>query len=208
MKTHWKWFIPFIALFTLISCSSNNQSQEPDYQKIKEITLDVLQTNEGKKALQELMADPELKQKVMLNSQELEKTIAKSISDQKTKKDWEKIFQSPEVATNLSKATEEQNKKLMKALMKDPEYQKMMLDLLKDPQFSMHIVQLLKSQQATKEIQKAMEQMIQVPSIQEKLMKMMQEAQKKGGQGGQQGGQGQGGNEPVEEGASDSGGSS
>lgn len=189
VSTHWKWFITVIALLTLISCSNNQQSHEHDYQKIKEITLDVLQTKEGKKALQDLFKDPEMKQQLLLNGQELEKTLAKSISDQNTKKEWEKLLQTPEVALNLSKATEEQNKKVMKALMKDPEYQKMMLDLLKDPQFSMHILQLLSSQAAHKEIQKTIEQMIQVPSFQEKIIKLMQQSQKQKSdqqQGGQE----------------------
>lgn len=193
MSTRWKWFIPIIAFFTLISCSTNNQqSMEPDYQKIKEITLDVLQTKEGKKALQDLFKDPEMKQQFLFNSQELEQTLAKSIRDENTKKDWEKLIQSPEVAMSLSKAIEEQNKKMMKALMKDPEYQKMMLDLLKDPQFSMHILQLLSSQAASKEIQKSIEQMIQVPSFQEKIIKLMEQSQKQKGQNQQQEGQGQG----------------
>lgn len=46
-----KWIVAIILpVLTVVSCSSNqSQPSEPDYQKIKEITLDVLHTGEGKK---------------------------------------------------------------------------------------------------------------------------------------------------------------
>ncbi|MFC7442623.1 spore germination lipoprotein GerD [Laceyella putida] len=191
-----KWITPIIIGLFLISCSNNqSQPQEPDYQKIKEITLDVLHTTEGKKMLEDVMTDPSFKQKVTIDSQEMEKVLTKSLTDEKTKKDWEKIFQKEEVTAGLYKATEEQQKKLLKTMMKDPEYQKMILDLLKDPQFSQHLIQLLKSQQARKEVQKLMEELISVPSIQEKLAKKVQQGgkQKQGSDGGEGGGESGGG---------------
>ncbi|WP_124726440.1 spore germination lipoprotein GerD [Staphylospora marina] len=164
-----------VFLFTLVSCGSGQQSQqqEPDYQKIKEITLDVLHTQEGKKVLQDLMSDPSFKQQIALNSQEMEKALAKSFTDEKTKKEWDKILQKPEVAAGLAKASEEKLKQLMKAMMKDPEYQKMMMDLLKDPQFTQHMLQLMKSQQFRQETMKIMEELMKVPSIQQKLAQLL-----------------------------------
>jgi spore germination protein D len=182
-----------MLIIALMSCSSNpSQTQEPDYQKIKEISLDILHTADGKKALKDLLSDPELKEKIALNEQELEKIVTKSLTDEKTKKEWSKILGQPEVADQMTKAAEQQMKQLMKIMMKDPEYQKMMLDLLKDPQYSQHLLQLLKSQQYRQETMKIMEELIQVPSIQEKLTKKLQKSEgKKGKEGGQGGGEGQ-----------------
>jgi spore germination protein D len=190
----WKWIVP-LAMLVLVSCGSNqSQPQEPDYQKIKEITLDVMHTAEGKKVLQDLMSDPSFKQQIAMNSQEMEKALAKSFTDEKTKKEWDKILQKPEVAANLAKASEDKLKQLMKTLMKDPEYQKMMLDLMKDPQYTQHLLQLMKSQQYRQETMKIMEELMKVPSIQEKLAKMLEGhmGQKQGGQGQEQQGQGSG----------------
>jgi spore germination protein D len=200
-----------VIMLALISCSPNEgetQEQQPDYQKIKEMTLDVLHTPEGKKALQELMAEPEFKQQIVISGSDVEQMVAKSFTDEKTKKEWEKILQKPQVAANLAKVTEKQQKQLLKDLMKDPEYQKMMLDLLKDPQISAHILQLMKSQQHRKEVMKIMEEALKVPSFQEKLMKLMEQAQKKGGKKGGQGGGGQGGGDGESGGGGGGGGES
>ncbi|TCW36717.1 spore germination lipoprotein GerD [Laceyella sacchari] len=205
-----KWIIPIIAGLFLISCNnSQSQPQEPDYQKIKEITLDVLHTSEGKKMLEDVMTDPSFKQKVTIDSKELETILAKSFTDQQTKKEWEKILQKETVAANLYKATEEQQKTMLKTMMKDPEYQKMMLDLLKDPQFSQHLIQLLKSQQARQEVQKLMEELVSVPSIQEKLAKKVKEAlkQKEGEKQDQGGGEASGGDGGGDGGGEGGGGS-
>lgn len=188
--------IPLILLFALISCSPQEQAQEPDYQKTKEITLDVLHTPEGKKAIQELMTEPEFKEQIVIKGKDVEEILSKSMTDEKSKKEWEKMLQKPEIAGSFYKATKKEQEELMKTLMKDPEYQKMMLDLLKDPQFSKHLFGLLKSQEARKEIMKIMEEALQVPTFQEKLMKLMEQSQKKkegkeGGGGQKEGGGGQ-----------------
>ena len=111
-----KWIVAIIVpVLMVVSCSSNqSQPSEPDYQKIKEITLDVLHTGEGKKVLEDLMQEPEFKQKIMMKSQEMEKAVESLTRDAKMKKEWETILQKPEVANNLFQVTEEQNKKLMR----------------------------------------------------------------------------------------------
>jgi spore germination protein D len=164
----------------------------PDYQQVKEIVLDVIHTSEGKKVIQDLMKDPEFKAEVMLQSQEMEKVIGKTFTDDKTKKEWEKILAKPDVANNLAKASEKQQQQLMKTLMKDPEYQKAMLDLLKDPEFGKHILQLMKSQENRQATMKLIEETLKTPSFQDRLKKIIQETQ--GGQkGGQSGGPDSGG---------------
>lgn len=194
-----KWILVIIvSLFTIVSCNSNqSQPAEPDYQKIKEITLDIMHTGEGKKVLEELMQEPEFKQKVMMKSQDLEKAVSKTFTDPKTKKEWEGILKKPEVATNLAQATEEQTKQLLKTLMKDPEFQKMLIEIFKDPQMSEQLLQVFKSQKYREETKKVMEELMQVPSIQKKLGQevLKQAQQKQGGQEGQSGGSQGGGSQ-------------
>ncbi len=191
-----KWILAIIVpLFLIVSCSPNqSQPSEPDYQKIKEITLDILHTGEGKKVLEELMQEPEFKQKVMMKSQDLEKAVSQTFTDPKTKKEWEGILKKPEVASSLAQATEEQTKQLLKTLMKDPEFQKMLIEVFKDPQMSEQLLQVFKSQKYREEIKKVMEELMQVPSIQKKLgQEVLKQAQQKQGGGEEQGGQSQGG---------------
>lgn len=188
-----KWRSFFIGLFAclmMISCSSQNtSSSQPDYEKTKEMTLDVLHTNEGRKALLEIMASDEFKKEMIINHQELEKIFTQSLADQKQQKNWEKVLTQPKVMEEFSKLTEDQQKKLLKALMKDPEYQKSMMDILKDPAFSQTLLQVLKSQEYRKETLKLMQELMKTPRFQQ-----MKQGQQQGQQqGGQQQNQQQGG---------------
>lgn len=162
-------------LFTLTSCSSTSASDtvEPDYQKVKEITLDVLHTNEGKKIILDQMKDPSFKQEMIMKTQELEKIFTKSLTDQKTAKQWQKLLTNPETVKQYSKLTEDKQKQFLKALMKDPEYQKSMMDILKDPEYSKNILQLLKSQENRKETMKIMQELIKTPSFKKALKEGM-----------------------------------
>lgn len=172
-----------LIFFLLTSCSTSSGSEaQGDYPKVKEITLDVLHTEEGKKVLLDLMSESDFKHHLMTKDVDLEQIILKSISDKKTQKDWQKILSEESVATKISKVTESQQKQMLKTLMKDPEYQKMMLDILKDPQFSLHLVELMKSPTYRKEAMKIMEEALQTPNFQEKLKQIMQSSEQENNQ--------------------------
>lgn len=177
--------IGLLSFFFLTSCNSSfgaDQQGGGDYTKVKEITLDVLHTEEGKKALMSLMADPEIQQKMVTTKEDLSNILSKSISDQKTKKDWQKLFTEEQVANQILKATENQQKQLLKTLMKDPEYQKMMLDVLKDPQFTQHLIELMNGPTYRKEVMKVLEETMKTPRFQQKVQKLLRQNQKQGGE--------------------------
>ena len=166
-----RWITLLISLFacvSMISCSNNSSasnSTQPDYQKTKEMMLDVLHTDEGRKALREIIASDEFKQEMIVNHQELEKLFNQSLTDKKQQKNWEQLLTQPKIMEELSKSTEEQQKKLLKALMKDPEYQKSMMDILKDPAFSQTLLQVLKSQQYRQETMKIVQELMKTPKL-------------------------------------------
>jgi spore germination protein D len=180
-----------LALFMLISClfltscSADGANAQDDYPKMKAITLDVLHTEEGKKVLLDLFSESEFQQRMLIANGNLPQLLGKSLHDQQTQKDWQKILSTEQVAKQMHKVTEAEQKKLLKTLMKDPEYQKMMLDILKDPQFSQQMVELMKTPTYRKEALKIMEEGLQTPSFQEKAKKLLQQQGKKS-QGGQQ----------------------
>lgn len=202
--------ISFImVLFLLTSCSPPKESESVDYQKTKEIVLDVLQTQEGKQAFQKMMTDPQLKEQIMLDAKEIEQSMTKAMTNPKAQEGLGKLLAKPDVAASFSKATQKEMQNLFKVLMKDPEYQKSMMDIIKDPEFSKMILQLMKSQENRKETMKLIEEAMKSPNFQQKLMKLIQESAKGGGQPkqGQQGqGSDQGGGEEGAEGGSEQGG--
>lgn len=197
--------ISFIMVFFLLTaCSPPKESEAVDYQKTKEIVLDVLQTQEGKQALQKTMTDPQVKEQVMLDAKEIEQSMTKVMTNPKAQEGLGKLLAKPDVASSFSKATQKEMQNLFKVLMKDPEYQKSMMDLIKDPEFSKMILQLMKSQENRKETMKIIEEAMKTPSFQQKLMKLIQESAKGGGQQkqgeGQDSEQGGGGGQGSEQG--------
>lgn len=155
------------------------ESQGPSYQQIKEMIVDVLETTEGKKAIREMMKDPEFKKEVIIADKDVEKAIANVMQDPKSKKELETILKKREVAKNFAEVTREEQKKLMKQLMKDPEYQKLLLDVLRDPEFEDNLLHLMKSRQYRQEMTKVMEEALETPSFQKKFEKLLEEAVKK-----------------------------
>jgi spore germination protein D len=170
----------FCIMVGLVACSQPQQSEpKVEYPQMKQMVLDVLHTAEGKKAFQDILKEPDTKKELILDDQLVEKTIQKTFSDPKMKPQLEKILAKPEVAESYIKATEKEQEKLMKALMKDPDYQKSMMDILKDPEFSKQLLQVLNSQEYRKEVMKVIAESLQVPTIKEKLMKLSKEQQEK-----------------------------
>ncbi len=95
-----------MILILATACSSPAQrpeSQGPDYQQIKEMVVDVLETNEGKKAIREMMKDPKFKREVVIADKDVEKAVAKTMQDPKTKKQLEEILKKREVAKTWPK---------------------------------------------------------------------------------------------------------
>ncbi|WP_231686968.1 hypothetical protein [Bacillus sp. JCM 19034] len=73
-------FILIIGLlFTfLTSCAAaENANQPPDYESMKKMMVDMLKTDEGKEAIQEILADEEVRKELVLEDTFIKDTIQK-----------------------------------------------------------------------------------------------------------------------------------
>lgn len=195
--------LPFWLLLTLSlmlsSCSSGGGQQgssQPDYKTVKTMVLDILQTEEAKKTVSEMMKDDKFKQSMMLDQSTIQSTLVQSISDPNNPHIKE-AFKDPKFASTIAKSMKSENKQLMKDLMKDPEYQKELMSIMKDPEFEKGLMDLMKSSAYRKQTMQIMKESLQSPLFQEELMKLMTKAteemmkpkeekkgKKKGGGGG------------------------
>ena len=87
-------FIFLISCIFLVACGGNNASQnEVDYEKTKKMVVDILQTEDGKKALIEIMQDEKLKQELVIQSDVVKDAINEGLLSEKgKKKNVEKSF--------------------------------------------------------------------------------------------------------------------
>ena len=92
------------SLFIICSgCSSNNTSDEMDYEKTKKMIVDILKTDDGKKAIQEILSDESVKSELIMNQDIVTKTIEKTLTSKKGKKFWEKAFKDPNLQPHMLK---------------------------------------------------------------------------------------------------------
>ncbi|WP_405098484.1 spore germination lipoprotein GerD [Oceanobacillus sp. FSL H7-0719] len=184
-----KLFSLLFLCFVLTACGGNNASQDDgDYEKTKKMVVDILQTEDGKKALTEILQDEKLKQELVIQSDEVKSAINEVLISDKGKEMWKNLFQDPSFVEGYTKSIKEEQIKLQKDLMSDAEYQKQMLELLQNPEVSTLILSLMKSQQFRAHLEETIQQTLETPlfkaKIQETLLKAAEEQQSKEGGGG------------------------
>src|SRR5699024_4916642 len=166
-------FISFAALtvITLSACNGDQSSavEKADYDTTKKMVLDILQTEEGEKALQELMADENMKQQLVIQDDSVKEAVNKALVSDEGKKVWKELFSDPEFVDNYAKSIADQHKKVMKELMKDADYQNQMLDLLKDPEMADEMLDVMKRKQFRSHLEDTIKETLQTPLFQAKM---------------------------------------
>ncbi|RDW21909.1 spore gernimation protein GerD [Oceanobacillus arenosus] len=182
-----------LCLIILAACSGGQGSSnsEGDYEKTKKMVVDILQTEEGKKALGETLADEKMKQELVIQSDVVKKAINETLVSDKGAEMWATLFKDPKFVEGYAKSMEEEQKKLMKSLMSDAEYQKLMLELLQNPEITEQNLTLLKSQQFRSHLEETIQQTLETPLFQAKIQEILLKAAEEQAKGKQKSGSGQ-----------------
>lgn len=175
-------FILIIGLlFTfLTSCAAaENANQPPDYESMKKMMVDMLKTDEGKEAIQEILADEEVRKELVLEDTFIKDTIQKTLTSKDGQTFWTEAIKDPEFAKTYSETMQAENEKMIKTLMKDPQYQTMLIEVLQDPEMETALLELMKAkeyrQQMMTVISDAFESPYFVARINEILMGIAEE---------------------------------
>lgn len=190
--------IPFSLM--LASCGAQQGKAELDYEQSKQMMIDVLKTDEGKKALMEILADDKAKQHLVIESEVVKTTISESLVSKEGQEMWQKLFADPKFLDNFLTAIAKEQEKMLKHLMNDAEFQKKMLELMQNPEMEEQTLKVLKSQKFKEHMEKSIIETIENPVFQAKLLKSLEKSSEeqgkekeseKGGSGGQEQGGGQ-----------------
>src|SRR5699024_2879508 len=172
-----------IILFLLLSaCGGEDTGKQAEYDTTKKMVIDILQTDDGKKALAEILADEKMKKDLVMDSDIVKEAVNDVVASDKGKEMWKKLFEDPKFAEKFAKSLEAEQEKLMKSLLGDPEYQEKMIDLFKDPEVTKHTLQLLKSQEFNKHLQTNIQETLENPIFQAKIQEVLLKAAEKQGQ--------------------------
>ena len=164
------YFLLFTVSFYLTACNfDSNKQDHSDYEQNKKMIIDILKSDDGKKKIQEIFSDDKTKEKLILDDVIVKETIEKTLQSKKGRDFWKKGFEDPKFIQALAKGMKEEHKKILKELMKDPDYQVMVVNLFKDPDVEKQLIQLLKNKDFNKHIQTAITESIDTPLFQAKL---------------------------------------
>lgn len=188
--------LPIMVFLT--SCASNDASSggQIDYEETKKMVVDILKTDDGKKAIQDVMSSDSMKEKLVMDQKVVSDTIQQTLTSDKAKQYWKETFSDPKFAQSISKNLKSENKKLLKELMNDPEYRGMMIEVFKEPEIQKELADALKSKEYREHLQKVITETVDSPlfkaKIQELLLKAAEEANSKssGGKSGSKSDQG------------------
>ncbi|GIP41461.1 spore germination protein GerD [Paenibacillus sp. J31TS4] len=208
-----------LILALLTSCGQQQQSgqQSQSYKDMKTMVLDVLNTEDGHKAISEAQKKNTDKTTQLLSTgegQKLQMAVKEVLTDPNQSKLLEQTMKDPKFAGAFAKAIQKENAQLHKELMKDPDYQKQMLELMKNQEFENLLLDTMRSQQYRQQAARIMQESMQSPLIRMQIVEMLQKvveeesAKQKprsdqqgqgkkggggGGEGGGEGGEGGGG---------------
>ena len=80
----------FSYVLVLTGCAQQEetpaQPAQPGYDQTKKMVVDILKTDEGKKAIQEVMSDEKIKQQLVINQEVVKKTIEGTLHPKKEKR--------------------------------------------------------------------------------------------------------------------------
>jgi len=172
------WLLAIVCL-VMTSCSSGGQAQgtsQPDYKSVKDMVLDILQTEEAKTSMEKMMRDDRFKQNIVMDEATVRTTLIQSMTNPNSTHIKE-AFKDPKFASTLAKSMKTEQKNLMKDLMKDPEYQEELITVMKDPEFEKNLMDLMKSSAYRRQTMQIMKESLQSPLFQAEMLKLMTKAQ-------------------------------
>lgn len=193
-------FICFSFLL-LTSCGGTGggaqAGEEANYDTIKKMVTDILKTDEGKKAMTEVLSDEEMQNTYVIESKIVEQAVTDALTSDKGKEFWTKMFEDPKFVESFAKSLQKQQEDVIKGLMSDSEYQKKMLELLENPQMEEQILSVLKSQDFRGHLETTIQETLNSPlfkaQITDVILKAAEEMKPTEGGGGESGGKEEGG---------------
>lgn len=169
----------FILTGLLTSCSAESNQKEVEYENVKKMVLDILQTDDGKRALKEILLDEKIKSELVIESEVVKESINNVLVSEKGTTMWKNLFNESDFVENYAKSMTEEQEKLMKSLMNDAEFQKQMIDLLQNPEINEQMLNLMKSQQFRAHLKNMIEQTLETPLFQAQIAEILLKAAEK-----------------------------
>ncbi|SEO74036.1 spore germination protein D [Amphibacillus marinus] len=175
MVKHTLWFYLAILVF-LTACTNNSSSgngQEGNYDSTKKMVTDILKSEDGKKAIVEVLGDESTQQMYVINDQLVRQAVEQSLTAEEGKGFWSNMFTDTEFVTAFSEAMIAQHEDVLTRLMSDSAYQEKMLELFNNPEVHDQIRGQLKSQQFKTHLEETIQETLASPLFEAKVSEII-----------------------------------
>ena len=158
-------------------CSEGKEERNADsYSDEKKMMVDLLKTDEGKKAIQEVLSEEDVKAELIMDEDTVTKTIEKTLTSKEEMKFWKDAFSDPDFVKALAKGMKSSHINILKDLMKDPEYLSRLTDVLKSADMQDEFISILKEKDVRKEIKTLVTETLENPLYQEQISDILLKA--------------------------------
>ncbi|KAA1182978.1 spore germination lipoprotein GerD [Paenibacillus sp. B2(2019)] len=191
-----------MALTACGSEQSSSSSGQGSYKETKTMVLDILKSDEGKKAVEESLSSSSssgssgmsMKMMPLQTTEEIKLAVKNTLTAPEYQKEIEKIMTDPKFAGDFAKAIQSQSKELHLQLIKDPTYQKSVEEIMKSPEMMTMFLNLTKTPDYRKQSMKTMQESMQTPLFRMEVLNLLKkvvqeelepkEKKEKGSEGG------------------------
>ncbi|MBO2945782.1 spore gernimation protein [Paenibacillus sp. F411] len=211
-----------LTLVLVTGCGSDQgyTAQQMGYKEMKSMVVDILKTDEGKKAVEEALGGGSSSGESggasgakILSAQsgdDIRLAVKDTLVSEDYKKEIEKIMTDPQFAGEFAKAINAESKQLHLQLIKDPTYQKSVEEIMKSPEIMKSFLELTKTPDYRKQTMTIMQEAMQNPLFRMEVLQLLKTVVKdelqpavEKEQGGESGGGSENGGEAGGEGGSE-----
>jgi len=171
--------ILFLSI-VLVGCNDEKTSTL-SYDEIKKIMVDSLQTEDGKKAIREMLNDQAFRDLLVLEHGEVENAMKTTLLSTEAEEFWKKTFEDPKFKEAIAKSMKDQQEDIMKKLMTDAEYQQTLTKFFDQPDMQKQFESLLKGSVLRKQMEEVVMETIENPLLQTKWAELIRSTGETGG---------------------------
>lgn len=188
----------FVVLL-LASCSENTNNNL-SYDEVKKMVIDAVQTEDGKKAIRQLLEDPSFRELIILEHDQIETAINTTLLSKDAEDFWKKTYEDPKFKEAMAKSLKEQQTDIMKDLIKNASYQEDLVKFFGQADMQKELESILKGATLRKQMEEVVMETLQDPLLQTQWIEIIKKSGetsgggegggKEGGSGGKEGGGG------------------
>lgn len=174
--------LSFVMVLTACgSEQSSSSSGQGSYKEMKTMVIDILKSEDGKKAVEESLSSSSsegtsgmnMKMMSLQTSTDLKTAVKDTLTAPEYQKKIEKIMTDPKFAGDFAKAIQSQSKELHLQLIKDPTYQKSVEAIMKSPEMMTMFLNLTKTSDYRKQSMKTMQEAMQTPIFRMEVLNLL-----------------------------------